>query len=665
MANLPVRGDTHDQEQRSISKLKSILPKELFIIRKEGDTDGCSDYGVDIMLELRQSIRYVTNYRSQLQLKCVRNSLRNDDRTFSYSIQLSTLNYLMNQPNSLFAIFLENENVIVWEWISEIFQVTQDRKIDINSPKQDSFTYRFTRVLDSKACEDIYATILHRGQVFREVSEFITKEPNLEGYNAAILLKEGKIQSIDEIAKAIKQGGFALVNDGQAALVNKMLDKLPQAYFKKDPEIAIVYAYVKFNLGFTTEALSWIPRGSLRGKLDSDKKALACFIEIHLQFSLNILSKEQYVEKLVVLEREYGTSTLGLQVKLERIRRSIGRVNCDKIKNVILEMEETNNELLKKEISSSTRIYAEIFAWELEGWKLISDLGTSMSTQKIRFKLGHPMPLQERIELGRSLMNRNTVWMEKYRKLQEQMKDRPALYGQVVISGSTTILRIIAQNRIDKNNEDSDDEKILREIFDNIKLICPQLQKIGLHSLALRGKLLEADILEGLGDLEKSKEIVQEVADDSSILGLSDVEALANDELLGLGIFSSVEKAKKELSVSKDEMMLNTSEQEISKMASYVMEAFGLPEKRKTIIIKELTWLRADAECRRIVCKHIQTIQDLTHSKSIETMYKVDPPRIFKCMKYGYESDIESTDRESLFKLFTWNYCDKCKKEPS
>jgi len=660
MINLPVRGTTHDQEQRSILKLDNILPKELFIMRKEGDTDGCSDYGVDIMLELRQKTKYVTYIRSQLQLKSVQNASRNIDGTFSYSIKISTINYLMNQANSIFVIYLENEDIIIWEWVSEIFQLIKDSSVDIGSTKQESFTYRFTKKLDRQSCEDIHATILDRGQMFRKVSEFITQTSNPEEFEAVILLKNGKTHNIAEIAKAIRQGGFALVNSGQAALVNGIIDTLPP-YFKTDPEIALVYSYVKFHLGFIVDALSWLPKGSLREKLSSDKKALVYFIEIHLNFSLGSLSKEQYVEKLLAMENEYGDSALGLQVKLERIRRSIGTRNADGTRiNTLLEMDETARELLKKAKSSPTRIFAEIFVWEVEGWKLMSDMAADISMHKMRFKVGHPLPLQKRIELGISLVERNRAWGKKYNQLLKQSKDRPVIYGQIVISASRIMLRIIAQERIDKDKKPFDDTAILTNIFDNIVALYPQLLKNGLHSLALTGKLLEADIFEGLGKKEKAKAISQEVLNESLALGLNDIQVLAQDLLSDCGIFASVEKIKTECSIPNDEILLNTPDEDIPQLASYFLVAMGLPDARLENIIKDYIWFKKDAEYRKLVCKHLNTLQNLTHSKFTVTMYEIDPPRKFDCMKYQYRSDRESTNRDNLLKSFVLNHCDKC-----
>jgi len=665
MANLPERNTTHDQEQRSLLKLSNALPKELFIMRKEGDADGCTDYGVDIVLELRQETKYVTNHRIQLQLKDVQNASRNTDRTFSYPIKLSTLNYLMNQPNSIFVIYLENEDILTWEWISEIFQATQAANIDIETTEQQTFSYRFTKELNLQSFTEIHTIVLRRGQLFRNVSEFISTASKPEQSNAAILLRDGKIHDIDETAKAIKQGGLFLVNAGHVGLINNSLDTLPSC-FKSDPEISLVYAYVKFRLGFTLEALSWLPKGHSREKLSADKQAFVFFIELNLQFSLGILSREQYVERLLTIEQNHCDSIVGLQVKLERIRRSINNNGTDGIKGFILEMEETIRELLQKDTSSPTRIYAEIFAWELEGWQLISDMGISMSTQKMRFTLGHPTPLQERLKLATELMGRNMAWMGKYRQFLEQSKDTPSIYGQVVVAASTIMLRLIAQGRMDKDRNYIDDKDAIINVLDVIGFVYPQLLGQQLHTLALRVRLLEADALEGLGESKKAQVIAQEAYDASVELGLNDIQNFAEDFLSGEGIFSSAKRIKAELSVSDDEMLLDTSNDEISKMAQHFMTAMGLPDTRLDNIIKEYNWLKQDAECHNSFCTHLHTLQNLEHAQSTDTMYKVDPPRILKCSKYGFESDIESTDRNSLFSLFTWNYCNKgnC-KEPA
>ncbi len=111
MENLPQSVETHDQERRSVIKFTQVVPIKLFILREESGLD----YGVDKILEVRKDDILVTNYRVYVQLKSVLIGERNEDNSYSYSVPISTLNYLMNQPNAIFVIYLENEDILLWD----------------------------------------------------------------------------------------------------------------------------------------------------------------------------------------------------------------------------------------------------------------------------------------------------------------------------------------------------------------------------------------------------------------------------------------------------------------------------------------------------------------------------------------------------------------------
>lgn len=107
--NLPISAESRDQERLSVLKFELIVPADKFIVR--GETGG--DYGVDRILELKTNAKFLTNYESSIQLKSVQESKRNQDGSFSYPVSIDTLNYLMNQPNSIFAIYLVDEDVFM------------------------------------------------------------------------------------------------------------------------------------------------------------------------------------------------------------------------------------------------------------------------------------------------------------------------------------------------------------------------------------------------------------------------------------------------------------------------------------------------------------------------------------------------------------------------
>lgn len=102
MSIYPACNGSHDQQHHSKKAFMNIVPDEIFIIRPEsGD-----DYGTDIILELRMASKYAVNYKVHVQLKDKINAKRNLDDSLSYQVPVKTINYLRNQPNSVFVIYL-------------------------------------------------------------------------------------------------------------------------------------------------------------------------------------------------------------------------------------------------------------------------------------------------------------------------------------------------------------------------------------------------------------------------------------------------------------------------------------------------------------------------------------------------------------------------------
>jgi hypothetical protein len=116
MENLPKRSETHIQEERSRRAFRKVIPDHLFVIRDQFE----NDYGVDLILELVTLSGHVTNYQCQVQLKSVEQGKVKSDGSLNYAVPVKTINYLINQPSSIFVVYPENEDVFYWEWTDTI-----------------------------------------------------------------------------------------------------------------------------------------------------------------------------------------------------------------------------------------------------------------------------------------------------------------------------------------------------------------------------------------------------------------------------------------------------------------------------------------------------------------------------------------------------------------
>ncbi len=507
-------------------------------------------------------------------------------------------------------------------------------------------------MLDQKSFEIIHAKVLNDGNLIRTVTEFIGVTVQTEQINAALVLKNGKAHNTQETIEMLKIGGFSLVNSGQGGLVNQLLDTLPQTY-RNDQEIALIYAYVKFHSGFALDALSWLPKGFAREKLSLNNQALAKLIESCTQFSLRIITQEDYVKRLMQIEEESRDTVLGLQIKVERIRKSISNGADGKLEKVIYEMKEAMSHLLSlPEIDKSIQINAKTILWELGGWEYLHELADAKAFQETRTKIGFPMPLKNRKILAKKLYGRFQEWLDRYRQLKLDTQDNPVAYGQIVINASSVILRSVAQAMCFSEGAIPDYAPAVKGTINSIEYVLPTLSNYGLSYLVLRGKLIQAEALEALEETWKAKELRSYVKGTSQELGLIDIQQMAEEQLSGDGIFSTAKKIKNEVPSFMDEDIRGASHEEMKEMAQYFVNATNIPMSRIDNIVKDFEWMKKDAENRYSFCRYIDNLQFLEHCKSLDTMYSIDPDRVIVCTKFGFESSLPGKDRDNLLLLF-------------
>ncbi|MFC3395061.1 tetratricopeptide repeat protein [Brenneria rubrifaciens] len=156
MGILPQVYPTHQQETDSFRKIESIIPSEMFILRKESG----GDYGVDCIIEIIEN-GFATNIRSHIQLKSKKNQVIDSDGYFKYSVPIKTINYLSNALSSIFFIYSISENIVYWEWNSIILEkANQNKKFGAKS-----FKYSFHKILDKKSIDEIYFTIKNNNEI--------------------------------------------------------------------------------------------------------------------------------------------------------------------------------------------------------------------------------------------------------------------------------------------------------------------------------------------------------------------------------------------------------------------------------------------------------------------------------------------------------------------
>src|SRR5437762_2146527 len=97
---LPIADHNSALQRESVQRLRSAFPADKFVVREESG----GDYGTDLVAEVLREQR-ATNLRAHIQVKSTDSPEQNADGSVSISVESSNLNYLLNQPSSLYVLY--------------------------------------------------------------------------------------------------------------------------------------------------------------------------------------------------------------------------------------------------------------------------------------------------------------------------------------------------------------------------------------------------------------------------------------------------------------------------------------------------------------------------------------------------------------------------------
>jgi len=287
---LPQISPQQNQETDSRNRFRILVPTTMFLLRDEKE----HDFGVDFILEAIGNFENLTNFRSHIQLKSTHKYTENNDKTVSYSgISKSNINYLLNQPNSIYVVYFVKKGVFLWEWVDTIKQYTLEKHIDLNISSPAEFTYRFSKELDENSFRIIHQSIVNLGMNLRD---FFDDQFTLNRFRHSLLCGAFYIESND------------LMIDYQEQRYEKIL-----MGFKDTKEFnlqeAILIAMCHYNLYRYSEGLLFIETALQKYSESLDlltiKACLLCESGIDEKSDIKIIMAKDIFTTLLNMEKSY------------------------------------------------------------------------------------------------------------------------------------------------------------------------------------------------------------------------------------------------------------------------------------------------------------------------------------------------------------------------
>jgi hypothetical protein len=153
---LPERPQEHMHCDLGVRKFCELFTDPWFITREEAK----NDYGVDVVIEaLIDNGKHPTNVRSHAQVKASTKK-PNADGSYRYSVSFSNLNYLLNNPNSLYIFYSVKEDKLLYCTAESAYKSYNGTK---------NVTIHFTDVLDRQVVKNIHNQIMATSMSIRDL----------------------------------------------------------------------------------------------------------------------------------------------------------------------------------------------------------------------------------------------------------------------------------------------------------------------------------------------------------------------------------------------------------------------------------------------------------------------------------------------------------------
>lgn len=649
MDNLPKRSNTHGQEYRSRQAFRSKVPDNLFVVRDE-TTD---DYGNDLIIELIMPSGSVSNFRSHIQLKSVRNGKLNSDRSFSYPVPIKTINYLLNQPNSFFVVYLENKKVFLWEWVDVINQRFYKKGIDVKSTDAKGVSYHFSKYLNNEAFKEIYNQILSRGIVVREIVTILNTKDNDQPVHVIVDLEKSKVVTSSDAESYLKKYGISCCNNDMYDLISNWISMLSFTS-KKDSFVALVVGYYFTHVGNYFSALEWLPKGSMLNSLNEKDRSLAEYLYTEIQYIMGIINTDSYLKKLNYISEKDPGNLLSLQSLLICYRLIILNDKIDDetlekgFRNIVTKIKATPN--LDPIILRQT----ELAEFEIDGIILNKNFLRNSFKISSHIQVGRPLSFKNTSNILKDIVEQQQKWFERYVEIKKDEKMSNLLLARYDLTFANEYIMLYQAGRSPNKDLEvtSDDCEFLNALKNDLSAAYGVFERYGLLHEALSTKSVTANICSILGLVDEYKNNLQYVIDKGNEIGLYEMVTLAKKSLEDGTMFK----------IDGDISKYHLSDEEIEIYAKQYLNTFDLPKERLENVKKDYWWSEQDHKEANSWCRYISTVQDLKHTLSMSTLYSIDPKRFILCKLLGCRSSNPGTNRELLISEFKSFYCKTCTK---
>lgn len=644
-------------QQLSFVAFTAALPVDRFVFRREPDPDA----GVDGHLEVKKDGRYL-NLRAHVQLKSTDTEATNADGSVSVPVRTSNLRYLLNGPSSLYVLFITPTNELRYVWARD-----EQKRLDQANPEwkqQGEITLRFKDVLNEAGLTDVHERIQKEAQLSASVAEILSKASNTDSVVIGIEKATFEITDAAEAERILASSGTLIVTAGYAERVLQLAALLDQEKATL-PRILLVRAYAEHALGRYLDAYALLSQALLnRSDLSDDDQNFLEFMRDSCDYHAGRLTLIQFNERLAQRTGD-PNSRFATSYQINHLSQQILLTSdFDARQQLVERLRSIVTDTIKvPDTSNAFRLYARRALVEAEGQLLTLRFSKQSIDARIKLALGRPVDARD------MLVNYASEFSE-WDKAILELIDHAVEIGHsllicdaILVRLATIFYSLTLQRQFGKmfpitlRIADSDTENLITSLEEIIRQYVQARQYEG----ELRAKIVLADFFELEGEVDRAKQIAQDVKVRAETLGYAVPLARAEEHLAGRGPQALRDAA---MAPKTDEERVRSSaemtDEELKGYALQALELDELPRQRLPVIEREYFSIREAAKDRRDWCRHLGRLSDDRHMAHPSTKFRSDPNRICVCQLHGFRSHVPNPDWKLVFTAFKVTYCDSC-----
>lgn len=655
------RADGGAELQRiSLDALRAALPHGEWVLRDERE----EDFGVDVTLEIL--VRgAATNFRSHVQLKARSNLIANSDGSWSLSVPVANLNYLLSGPTPLYVLFRPES--------SELFVVSardELRRIEATNPawrEQRDVTLRLADRLDPKALAQIRERIIREARGNRELLDLaVSLAPGSRVQVDAATLQ---CRSPAEAEQLLLETGMTAVTHGFGNQVLDLCSAVDTSRFAALPKLLLVRGYAEFFAGRYLRADAPLREALATGdKLQENDRHFVRFLVEAVNLALGHTTAEVF----------RGRSTAWRAAAPEMLAAQYDVLHLWTLRNEKTSREEraTHDRTLRIAIArivaipgappalvhyaESLRLFLDAQDWAM---RLIDVLGAS--SDPFFWNLRHSEP-------PATVLGREIAAVAAWRTRADALANAVGSAGNIPRYCEIRLTRDLCEEMFLTHlglaaiMSDRPPPPVPDALMSQVRSTRALAAKHGQVEFELRSALVESALEELRGDDAAARRILEDVQAKASALRYADVERVARRALDEGGHHAA---RRREIAAVKadgfESFFAQLPEDDVAELAREVCEKLDLPAGRVSVLIDAVRCERAAAQERRGWCRHLRVLEEAPPEMSSTFLYARPPKRCCACERFEHRSMVTSADWASIILTFKRVYCGTCpSREP-